>query len=77
MQWLKSLFGERRGAGGSNISRPVTHRHPLVIQNPKIGFLNLIGASARPLVDEDVTVLKPLFSGCLESDGATRRSAMS
>jgi hypothetical protein len=71
MQWLKSIFGGRPGAGGTDVSRPVTHRHPLVIQNPKIGFLNLIGASARPLVDEDVTALKPLFSGCLESDGDT------
>jgi hypothetical protein len=71
MQWLKSLFGGRPSAGESYISRPVTHQHPFVIQNPKIGFLNLIGASARPLVDEDVTALKPLFSGCLESDGDT------
>jgi hypothetical protein len=61
MRWLKSLF----------VSRPVTLRNPLVISNPKIGFLNLMGAPARPLVDEDMTALKPLFSGCLQSDTAT------
>lgn len=69
MQWLKAFFGGRPAAGQSYVSRRVTHRHPLMIQNPKIGFLNLIGASARPLVDEDVTALNPLFSDCLESDG--------
>ena len=69
MQWLKSFFGGKPAAGERYVSRQVTHSDPLVIQNPKIGFLNLIGASARPQVDEDVAALKPLFSVCLESDG--------
>lgn len=61
MQWLKSLF----------VSRRVTHKNPMVIQNPKIGFLNLMGATARSLVEEDMAALKPLFSACLQSDGET------
>jgi hypothetical protein len=69
MAWLKSIFGGRPASEPSGISRKVTHRHPLIIQSPKIGFLNLVGAAASPLVQEDVTVLKPLFSDCLESDG--------
>src|ERR1700736_933373 len=64
MQWLKFLFG-KRPAG--HLSSQVAHGNPLVIQNPKIGFLNLAGAAAVPLVDEDMTALKPLFSACLQS----------
>jgi len=69
MQWLKSLFGDKPATGDSPVSRRVAHGHPLVIRNPKIGFLNLMEAPARPLVDEDLTALKGLFSGCLESAG--------
>jgi hypothetical protein len=69
MQWLKAFFGGKPAPGAAYVSRQVTHKHPLVIQNPKIGFLNLIGTQALPLVDEDITALKPLFSGCLESAG--------
>lgn len=71
MQWLKSLFGKRPAAGKSHLSRRVTQGNPLVIQNPKIGFLNLTGAAAGPLVDEDMTTLKPLFSACLQSGSDT------
>jgi hypothetical protein len=69
LQWLKSFFGGRPSAAENYVSRQVTHSDPLVIQNPKIGFLNLIGTSARPQVDEDVAALEPLFSGSLESAG--------
>lgn len=67
MQWLKSLFGNKP-AGKTYVTRRVTVKDPLVVQNPTIGFLNLVGAAARPLVDEDMAALKPLFSLCLESD---------
>ncbi|HEY2393697.1 MAG TPA: hypothetical protein VGK22_21165 [Candidatus Angelobacter sp.] len=69
MKWLKSFFPGKPAAGERYVPRQVTHSDPLVIQNPKIGFLNLIGASASPLVHEDATTLKPLFSRCLKSDG--------
>src|SRR6478735_4123188 len=68
MQWLKSFFGGKPAAAKSYVSRQVTHSDPLVIKDPKIGLLNLIGAPASPLELEDVTALKPLFSSCLKSD---------
>ena len=67
MQWLKSLFGGSSPAPQSQPSRTVSSKNPLVIQAPKIAFLNLMGASACPLVEEDMAALKPLFSSCLES----------
>ncbi|HET7151358.1 MAG TPA: hypothetical protein VFI60_08100 [Candidatus Acidoferrum sp.] len=69
MKWLKSLFGGKTAASESYGPRRVTHTNPLTIQNPKIGFLNLIGTAGRPLINADATALKPLFSACLESDG--------
>ena len=63
MQWLKFLLGKGPAAG----KRRVTHGDPLVIQNPKIGFLNLTGAAAEPLVGEDMRALKPFFSAYLQS----------
>lgn len=69
MNWLKSLFGRKETTNESYGPRRVTHANPLTIQNPKIGFLNLIGTAGRPLINEDINVLKPLFSACLESDG--------
>jgi len=71
MQWLKLLFGKSPAAGEGHLSRQVTHGNPLVIQNPKIGFLNLTGAAAGSLVDEDMTALKPLFSACLQTGSDT------
>lgn len=69
MKWLRSLFRRRTAANESYGPRRVTHANPVTIQNPKIGFLNLIGAAGRSLIDEDATALKPLFSACLESEG--------
>jgi len=69
MKWLRSLFGGGRTTEEGYVSRRVTSAHPLVIQSPKIGFLNLMGELARPLIDEDATALRPLFSGSVESAG--------
>jgi hypothetical protein len=69
MQWLRSFFSKEAAGETTYVSRKVTHRTPLVINNPKIGFLDLLGDSARPLVDEDAAALKPLFSNCLKSEG--------
>lgn len=71
MNWLRSLFGRKTDAGPSYVTRPVTHKHPLVIEHPKVGFLNLMGPPALSLINEDAVVLKPLFSGYQESDGET------
>ena len=71
MQWLKFLFGKKPAAAESHLSRRVTHGNPLVIQNPKIGFLNLMGVAAGPLLDEDMIALKPFFSACLQSGSDT------
>jgi hypothetical protein len=70
MKWLDSVFGRREIAGESYTTRRVTSKHPLIIQDPKIGFLNLMGPSAHPLIEEDKSALKPLFSRFVESDGA-------
>ena len=65
--WLKFLFGadSRSSSFGR---RRVSIRNPLIIHDPKIGFLNLLGSQARLLVGEDSQALKPLFSDYLESD---------
>jgi hypothetical protein len=70
MKWLRSLLRGKRSTVESSVSRRVTHEHPLVIRQPKIGILNLIGVSARPLIDQDAAALKPLFADCLESEGS-------
>ena len=69
MKWLDALFAKKPAPAGGYVTRRVTRRDPLILRNPKIGFLNLAGARARPLVDEDATALKPLFSQCLTSEG--------
>lgn len=70
MKWLSSLFGGRPTTEEGFVSRRVTHKHPLLIQNPRIGFLNLLGVQVDPLINEDSAALKPLFSSYQESDGA-------
>jgi hypothetical protein len=69
MKWLNSLLGRKDLGGESYTTRRVTLENPLIIQDPKIGFLNLMGALARPLIKEDANALKSMFSGCMESDG--------
>lgn len=71
MQWLKSLFSGKSAVAENYPTRRITHNRPLVIKDPTVGFLNLMGASVRPLVDEDLTALKPLFSSCQESESDT------
>lgn len=71
MGWLKFLFGRRPAAGEAHLSRRATPGNPLVIHNPKIGFLNLTGPAAGSLLDEDMTALKPFFSACLQSGSDT------
>jgi len=72
MQWLKRLLGSSStpsasGAGAYSVRR-VTLNDPLVIVSPRIGFLNLLGTSAQPILVEDKAALRPLFSSLEESD---------
>lgn len=71
MKWLRFSFGNRPPASEGHFSRRVTYEHPLLIQDPKVGFLSLMGPLARPLIEEDAATLKTLFSSCLESNSET------
>ncbi len=71
MQWLKRLLGSSStpsasGAGAYSVRR-VTLNDPLVIVSPRIGFLNLLGTSAQPILEEDKAALRPLFASLEES----------
>ena len=59
MNWLKRVFGS---------SKRITVRNPLIVETPKIGFLNLAGQPGRLLVEEDRTALGPIFTTCVMSD---------
>jgi len=67
MNWLRSLFG-----GRATESKILTTRRDgidvLVVQRPSIGFLNLIGDAAEPIVAEGKQALEPLFTSCHSSN---------
>ena len=63
----QTTFGCASGSVGPSV-RSITVKDPLVIQSPRIGFLNLLGASASPIIEEDITALGPLFTSLLESE---------
>lgn len=72
MGWLKRFFATRQRPDWdveAGSPRRVTLRNPLVIESPRIGFLNLLGAPARPILEEDKAALGPLFASLEESDG--------
>jgi len=54
MGWLKQLFG-------TVSSRRVTIDNPLIVETPRIGFINLVGPAGESLVNEDKRVLADLF----------------
>ncbi len=58
MNWLKRLFGS---------SNRITVRNPLVVQSPKIGFLNLVGTSSQLLLEGDKAAFEPIFPSCVVS----------
>jgi hypothetical protein len=70
MEWLKSIFGKGSAPESRTISRKITLNDPLIIENPKIAFLNLMGPAASRFIAEDATALKPLFSEYSNSDGS-------
>lgn len=71
MEWLKRFFATRQRPDSDTEAgslRRVTLRNPLVIESPRIGFFNLLGASARPILEKDKAALGPLFASLEESD---------
>jgi hypothetical protein len=55
LRWLKQLFGMEP-------TRLVTLDNPLIVESPRIAFLNLFGPAGEALVNEDKRVLAPLFN---------------
>ena len=68
MQCLKRLFGSSSAPAAVSVRR-VTVRDPLVIVSPRIGVLNLAGAAAQSILEEDKAALKPLVASWEESTG--------
>ena len=58
MTWFKQLFGS---------TRRITVNNPLIIQSPRIGFFNLLGSSAQPMLEEDRAALESLFTAATVS----------
>src|SRR5262249_25160456 len=54
---------------GTDSTRRVTARNPLVIDSPRIAFLNLIGPEADNLLNQDKQALGNLFSS-VETNGS-------
>jgi hypothetical protein len=69
MGWLKSIFGSS-GSEQQATARRGTVKNPLVVQSPKIGYFNLLGASGQSIIDEDQKVLNRLFPSFEESSAA-------
>lgn len=59
MGFLKRILGPS--------TRQITVDNPLVIASPRIGFFNLLGSSAKSMMEEDKLSLGPLFAGMDES----------
>jgi hypothetical protein len=70
VDWLNRLLGTKSDASGSAPpqTRRVTVNDPLVIHSPRIGFLNLLGSSARQILEEDKAALAPLFASSQDSE---------
>jgi hypothetical protein len=60
MGFLTSLFGSTR-------TRQTTANNPLRLNDPTLGFLNLMGESGEALMEIDANVLSPLFTRTLKS----------
>lgn len=61
MSWIKKLFSH-------SSSRQVSAQNPLIIDSPRIAFLNLIGRQAESQVNEDKQAFGELF-GLVETHG--------
>ncbi len=61
MNWFRKIFS-------GNVSGRVSSRDPLVIDSPKISFLNLVGSQAESIVTADKQALGGLFEVAEASD---------
>ncbi|HKC66517.1 MAG TPA: hypothetical protein VKB86_22930 [Pyrinomonadaceae bacterium] len=61
MNWLKQLFR-------AESTRRITVDNPLIIESPRIAFLNLSGSVAESLLNEDKDAFAPLFTAIETSD---------
>jgi hypothetical protein len=69
MSLLKRFFGSSRDKQQSTVQL-VTVKNPLVVQSPKIGYFNLLGASGQSIIEEDQKALNRLFASFEESSAA-------
>lgn len=71
MQWLKRLLGSTSASeSASGSARRITVDNPLIINSPRIGFLNLIGSPAQAILEEDKAALISLFASSEQSEDA-------
>ncbi|HEY6339160.1 MAG TPA: hypothetical protein VIW68_11765 [Candidatus Sulfotelmatobacter sp.] len=68
MDWLKRSFSSLRPESRRPSVRRVTVDEPLVVSSPKIGFFNLLGATAQAIVDADKQGFRALFASLEESN---------
>jgi hypothetical protein len=69
MDWFKRLFRSSATFGPDNRpTRRVTANHPVIIESPRLGFLNLLGPLAQTMLDEDKAALRLLFSSSQENE---------
>ncbi len=54
MRWLKQF--------GTESTRRITVDNPLIVESPRIAFLNLLGPAGEALVNEDERTFAPLFN---------------
>ena len=68
MELLKRLFGAGKTSDSvAPSTRRVSLNDPLIINAPRIGFLNLLGSSAQTILEEDEASLARLFASSEES----------
>jgi hypothetical protein len=74
MEWLKRILGSSSTTTGPRptlrSTRRITVDSPLVIKSPRIGFFNLLGSSAKLMLEEDKQAFRPLFAAMEESNVA-------
>jgi hypothetical protein len=69
MKWLKRLLGSSSASESiTGTTRRVTVDNPLIIDSPRIGFLNLLGSTAETIIEEDKAAFGPLFTSLEQSE---------